>query len=87
MSEPTAKQQEENWKAESDARALALADAIGRDPERVKRAKEAAGRLVADEEEREEEQRVMTDALRRLSEKKAREAKFKGRYPKQTKGK
>ncbi len=74
-------QQEEQWKAESDARTLAMADAIGKDPERFKRAQSAAGKIVKDEAERAEEQQVMTDALKRLAQKRARKAKFKGRYP------
>lgn len=74
-------QQEESWKAESDARTLAMADAISGDPERLKRAKTAAGKLVKDEQERAEEQQVMTDALKRLAQKRARKAKYKGRYP------
>jgi hypothetical protein len=78
----TPAQQEENWKAESDARTLAMADAISGDPERMKRAQKAAAGLVKDEEEREEEQRVMTDALKRLAQKRASKARYKGRYPK-----
>jgi hypothetical protein len=74
--------QEEQWKAESDARTLALAEVINGDPERLKKAQAAAAGLVEDEEEREEEQRVMTDALKRLAQKRARKAQIKGRYPK-----
>jgi hypothetical protein len=73
--------QEEAWRAESDARTLAMADAISGDPERLKRARTAAGKLVKDAEERAEEEQAMTDALKRLAQKRARKAKFKGRYP------
>lgn len=73
--------QEESWKAESDARTLALAEVINGDPERLKKAQAAASGLVEDEEEREEEQRVMTDALKRLARKRAGRAQVKGRYP------
>jgi len=83
MSEPkTVSEQERDWKAESDARTLAMADAIGKDPERFKKAQTAAGRLVKDAKEYAEEQEEMTKALERLSQKRARAAKYKGRYPK-----
>ncbi len=77
----TPAQQEDQWKAESDARTLALAEAISADPDRLKRAKKAAGSLVRDAKERAEEEQVMTDALKRLSEGRARKAKSKKRYP------
>lgn len=77
----TPAQQEEKWQAESDARTLAMADTISQDPERMKRAQKAAAGMVKDEKERAEEQKVMSDALKRLAESRARKAKYKSRYP------
>jgi isochorismate synthase EntC len=82
MSQVEMAKQEEQWKAEGDARTLAMADAISKDPERMKKAQKAAAGMVKDEKEREEEQRVITDALQRLAESRTRKAKYKGRYPK-----
>jgi hypothetical protein len=79
-SEPT--KQERDWKAESDARTLAMAEAINKDPERLKMAQGAAGRLVKDAKEQQEEQEEMTKALERLSQRRASKAKYKDRYPK-----
>ena len=85
--EKTPSQQEEQWKAESDARTLAMAEAINKDPERLKKAQEAAGRLVKDSKEQLEEQEEMTKALQRLSQRRARKAQqakqaasLRGRY-------
>jgi hypothetical protein len=84
----TPAEQEEQWKAEADARTLAMADAIGKDPERMKRAQDAAGKMVKDSKEQLEEQEAMTRALQRLSQHKARKAReakeaasIRGRYP------
>jgi hypothetical protein len=79
-SEPT--KQERDWKAESDARTLAMADAIGKDPERLKKAQDAAGKMVKDAKEQAEEQEEMTQELERLAQRRERKAKYKDRYPK-----
>jgi len=86
-SEPTT-EQERDWKAECDARTLAQAEAINKDPERLKAALAAAPRLVKDAKEQQEEQETMIKALQRLSQRRARKAaqaqeavNLKRRYP------
>ena len=86
-SEPTT-EQERDWKAECDARTLAQAELINKDPERLKKAQDAAGKMVKDAKEQAEEQEEMTKALQRLSQRRARKAaqaqeavNLKRRYP------
>jgi len=86
MSEPTT--EDRDWKAESDARTLAQAELINKDPERLKKAQDAAGKMVKDAKEQQEEQEEMTKALQRLSQRRARKAaqaqeavNLKRRYP------
>jgi len=64
MSDPVA---EEKWKAESDAHTLAQAMIIMDDPERLKKARRAAKKLLEDQIERAEEAQAERDALVRLS--------------------
>jgi hypothetical protein len=87
MSEPST-EQDRDWKSESDARTLAMAEAINKDPERLKKALAAAPRLVKDAKEQQEEQEEMTKALQRLSQRRARKTRqvqeaaiLKRRYP------
>ena len=88
MSSDVPTKQEMDWKAESDARTLAQAELINKDPERLKKAQDAAGKMVKDAKEQAEEQEEMTKALQRLSQRRARKAaqaqeavNLKRRYP------
>ncbi len=67
QAEVTMAEEEGRWKAESDARALAQADAIRSDPDRVNRATKAANRLVDQMEERAEEQTEEAKAMRKIA--------------------
>jgi hypothetical protein len=55
--------EEERWKAESDARTLSDADVIRNDPERLKKAIEAAKRLFV-------EKRKEADAIEKVADSK-----------------
>jgi len=59
--------EEEKWKAEDDARTLAGAMAILDDPERLKKAKKAAKKLLEQEEEWAEEAEQKRKAMARLA--------------------
>jgi cobalamin biosynthesis protein CbiD len=60
---------EEKWKAEEDARTLAAAHAITKDPERLKRAQEAAKDLKEDMREHADHAKDSADAMDALASK------------------
>lgn len=60
-------EQEEQWKADEDARTLARSMMIMEDPERVQRARKAAKKLLEQQEEWAEEAELERQALARLS--------------------
>ncbi len=58
---------EHNWEAEQDARSLARAMVIKADPERMKKAKSAAKRILKEKRDDVKEQKEECDALRKIS--------------------
>lgn len=64
---PSTDQAERQYREESDARALADADAIRANPDRLKGAQAGAKRMAADEEKRAAEQSARAKGLKKLA--------------------
>jgi len=58
---------EEQWRAESDARTMAEADAIKQDEERLAKAKEAASRMAEDAQQEAKDAAARAQSMQRLA--------------------
>ena len=65
--QPKPSKEEEQWKAEDDARTLVRAMTVLEDPERVKKAKKAAKKLLEQQKEWAEEAEQERNAMARLA--------------------